>query len=135
MTIAVETSIHAVSPLSMVSCPTYAPSFGAALEANCSGASGYVKASPIAWAAQAARLGERGAGPESSREARVGPIRDPEQHDRGDRVEQDAPPRVLEHIMADLVAGDGADLVERRVPERHVGDRDARSAADAARVR
>ena len=36
--------------------------------------------------------------------------------------------------MADLVPGDGADLVERRILHGNVGDRDARSASDAAGI-
>ena len=36
--------------------------------------------------------------------------------------------------MADLVPGDGANLVERRILERDVGDGDARRAADAAGI-
>src|SRR6185369_6743838 len=59
---------------------------------------------------------------------------EPEQQDRPNRIEQDSPPGVLEHIMADLVAGYGADLVERSILQRDVGNGDAGRIADAAGI-
>ena len=46
----------------------------------------------------------------------------------------EAPPGVLEHIMADLVAGHRPNLLERGGLERDVGNRDPRGASDAAGI-
>src|SRR6185503_8305173 len=73
----------------------------------------------------AAGVGNRGIGPEQPGQAGEEQVREPEQQDRPDRIEQDSPPGVLEHIMADLVAGYGADLVERSILQRDVGNGDA----------
>ena len=62
------------------------------------------------------------------------PVREPEQNDGKHREEQKSPPAVLEHVVADLVPGDGAHFVERGILKRDVGDRDPRSASNSAGI-